>query len=166
MPGVRKARLPTFHPGRAAEVLIAGDVVGAVGELHPRVAAAFGLSGRVIAGKIDLEGILVSREPWTYEPPSVYPPAIFDLAFEVDEPVEAGAVLDAIDESGGALVEARKIFDLFRGNPLPAGRKSIAVRLTLRAPDRTLTDEEVAPIRRVIVARVEEATGASLRGEA
>ena len=166
MPGVRKARLPTFHPGRAAEVLIAGDVVGAVGELHPRVAAAFGLSGRVIAGEIDLEGILVSREPWTYEPPSVYPPAIFDLAFEVDEPVEAGAVLDAIDESGGALVEARKIFDLFRGNPLPAGRKSIAVRLTLRAPDRTLTDEEVAPIRRVIVARVEEATGASLRGEA
>ena len=120
----------------------------------------------MIAGEIDLEGILVLREPWTYEPPSVYPPAIFDLAFEVDEPVEAGAVLDAIDESGGALVEARKIFDLFRGNPLPAGRKSIAVRLTLRAPDRTLTDEEVASIRRVIVARVEEATGASLRGEA
>lgn len=165
-PGIRQAALPGYHPGRGAEVTLAGEVVGAVGELHPRVVAAFGLSGRAIAGEINLDRILAATDSWVYRPPSQYPPVIFDLAFEVDEGVAASAVLAAIDERGGEMLEERQIFDLFRGGPIPDGRKSIAVRLTLRAAGRTLTDEEVAPIRRSIVARVEETTGASLRGEA
>ena len=64
------------------------------------------------------------------------------------------------------MLEDRVIFDVFRGDPVPEGRKSIAVRLTLRAPERTMRDEEVAPLRRAIVASVEQATGAALRGEA
>ncbi len=164
--GLRQAVLPGYHPGRGAEVTLAGEVVGTVGELHPRVIAAFGLNGPAIAGEIDLDRILVATGSWVYRPPSQYPPVIFDLAFEVEEGVAASAVLSAIDEMGGEMLEDRKIFDLFRGDPIPDGRKSIAVRLTLRPPGRTLTDEEVAPIRRSIVARVEETTGASLRGEA
>jgi phenylalanyl-tRNA synthetase beta chain len=161
-PEVRKAAVPGYHPGRGAEL----QPVGVAGELHPSVAAKFGLTGRVIAGEIEIDGILRDADPWEYQPPSQYPPVIFDLAFEVDDAVEAASLLAAIDESGGDLVEDRTIFDLFRGGPVAEGRKSIAVRLALRAPARTLTDEEVAPIRRAIVARVEEATGATLRGEA
>ena len=165
-PGVRRAALAAFHPGRAAEVTVAGDVVGTVGELHPRVVRAFGLTGRVIAGELEIEGLLLERDPWRYEPPSQFPPAIFDLAFEVDDGVDAAAVLAAVDSAGGDLIEDRTIFDVFTGGPIPSGRKSIAVRLMLRAQGLTLTDEELAPARRAIVAAVEEATGASLRGEA
>lgn len=165
-PGVRTAAPSGFHPGRAAEATVGGKSVGVVGEVHPRVAAAFGLSGRVIAGEIEIDDLLADEKTWTFRPPSQYPPVIFDLAFEVDEAVEAGAVLDAIDRFGGDLLEDYRIFDLFTGGPVTEGRKSIAVRLTLRARGRTLTDEEVAPIRREIVAGVEHATGATLRGEA
>jgi phenylalanyl-tRNA synthetase beta chain len=166
-PGLRPAAPPGFHPGRSAEALVAGTVVGIVGEVHPRVAAAFGLSGRVVAGEIEIEDLLIERDDWTFLPPSLYPPAIFDLAFEVDEGVAAADILAAIDTAGGDVLESRRIFDVFVGAPIPEGRKSIAVRLTLRDEARTLTDEEdVAPIRREIVTRVEEATGAALRGEA
>lgn len=165
-PTVRQTISPGFHPGRAAEVLVAGTGVGIVGEIHPSVASAYGLSGPVIAGEIEVEDLLMKREAWTFEPPSLYPPAIFDLAFEVDENVPAGDILVAIDSAGRDVLEGRLIFDLFSGDPIPEGRKSVAVRLTLRSTERTLTDEEVAPIRREIVARVEESTGAELRGEA
>ena len=165
-PGLRRAALPGFHPGRGAEVTIAGVVAGAVGEVHPSVAAAFGLSDRVIAGEIAMGPLIAGREPWSYRPPSQYPPAIFDLAFEVADGVPAADVLSAIDHGSAGLLEAREVFDVFTGPPIEPGRKSVAVRLTLRAGERTLTDEEVAPIRRAIVAGVEDATGASLRGEA
>jgi phenylalanyl-tRNA synthetase beta chain len=165
-PGLRPVTAAGFHPGRAAEVMVSGRVVGTVGEIHPATARAFGLTGRVVAGEIDLEGLLDEKPAWAYRAPSPYPPAIFDLAFEADRQVEAGRLLAAIDASAGEVLEERQIFDVFEGDPIPKGRRSIAVRLTLRAAGRTLTDEEVAPIRRRIVASVEEATGASLRGEA
>ena len=110
--------------------------------------------------------LIAGREPWSYRPPGQYPPAIFDLAFEVADGVPAADVLSAIDHGSAGLLEAREVFDVFTGPPIEPGRKSVAVRLTLRAGERTLTDEEVAPIRRAIVAGVEDATGASLRGEA
>ena len=165
-PTVRQATSPGFHPGRAAEVLVAGTVVGVVGEIHPRVASAFGLSGAVVAGEVEIEDLLLEQDAWTFEPPSLYPPAIFDLAFEVDHDVATGDILAAIDVAGREVLEGRMIFDLFSGDPIPEGRRSVAVRLTLRSTERTLTDEEVAPLRREIVRQVAESTGAELRGEA
>ncbi|MEA3502509.1 MAG: hypothetical protein U9R47_07015, partial [Actinomycetota bacterium] len=73
-------------------------------------------------------------------------------------------VLEAIDGAGEGMVEKRSIFDVYEGDPIPDGRKSIAINLTVRAPDRTLSDEDVAPIRRAIVEAVEAATGGTLRG--
>ena len=87
-PEVRKAAVPGYHPGRGAELLVAGEPVGVAGELHPSVAAKFGLTGRVIAGEIEIDGILRDADPWEYQPPSQYPPVIFDLAFEVDVAVD------------------------------------------------------------------------------
>jgi phenylalanyl-tRNA synthetase beta chain len=112
-----------------------------------------------------LDALVRDLPPWGFDPPSSYPPAIFDLAFEVDEAVSAADLLGAVDTAAGDVLERRDVFDVFTGDPIPPGRKSLALRLTLRAPDRTLTDEEVAPIRRDIVERVTAVTGASLRGE-
>jgi phenylalanyl-tRNA synthetase beta chain len=166
-PSVRPGRAPSFHPGRTAEVLIAGTPVGVVGEVLPEVAARFGLGdGRVAAGELDLEPLLVNRGNWSFRTPSLHPPQIFDLAFSVNEAVPASALLEAIDAGAGTWLEARHVFDVYRGAGIAEGHKSIAVRLTLRAADHTLTDAEVAPVRRSIVERVEAETGAELRGEA
>jgi phenylalanyl-tRNA synthetase beta chain len=147
--------------------LIAGTPVGVVGEVLREVAARFGLGdGRVAAGELDLEPLLVNRGNWSFRTPSLHPPQIFDLAFSVDEAVPASALFEAIDAGAGPWLEARHVFDVYRGAGIAEGHKSIAVRLTLRAADHTLTDAEVAPVRRSIVERVEAETGAELRGEA
>jgi len=155
-----------FHPGRAAAVLVNDREIGMLGEIHPRVAEAVGLKSPVIAGEIDLARLLVDQDLWVFDRPSLYPPVVFDLAFELDDEVPARAVLAAIDTAGERLIERGDIFDVFTGGPIAEGRKSIAVRLVLRDPDRTLGDGDVAPIRRRIVAAVEAQTGGELRGEA
>jgi len=157
---------PASNPGRAAEIVLDGRVLGTVGEIHPAVAGAQGIEGRVIAGELDLDLLVADREPWVFREPSSYPPQMFDLAFEVDATIPAGTILTAIDSAGQGLVEKRRIFDVYEGDPIPPGRRSIAINLVVRAPDRTLSDEDVAPIRRSIVESVERATGATLRGEA
>ena len=154
-----------FHPGRAAEIVADGVVIGTVGEVHPAVAARLGIEGRVIAGEVEIDPLVAEREPWRLNEPSNYPPQVFDLAFEVDTSVPAGLLLDAIDGADEGLVERRRIFDVYEGDPIPDGRKSVAINLTVRAPDRTLSDDEVAPIRKHIVEAVQRATGATLRGE-
>lgn len=162
---VRAAAKAPFHPGRAAEIVADGVVIGTVGEVHPAVAARLGIEGRVIAGEIEIDPLVAEREPWRFNVPSDYPPQVFDLAFEVDTSVPAGLLLDAVDAADEGLVERRRIFDVYEGDPIPDGRKSVAINLTVRAPDRTLSDDEVAPIRKQIVEAVEGATGATLRGE-
>ncbi|MEA2023036.1 MAG: phenylalanine--tRNA ligase subunit beta, partial [Actinomycetota bacterium] len=161
---LRPTERAPFHPGRAAEIMYDGAVIGIVGEIHPAVAAAHGLEGRVIAGEVEVDPLLAARDPWQFDVPSSYPPQVFDLAFEIDSDVPAGDVLTAVDEAGKGMVEKRTLFDVYEGDPIPEGRKSIAINLTVRAPDRTLSDEDVAPIRRAIVEAVEVATGGTLRG--
>jgi phenylalanyl-tRNA synthetase beta chain len=161
---LRAAERAPFHPGRAAEIVHAGVVIGIVGEIHPAVAAAHRIEGRVIAGEVEVEPIVTERDSWPFDVPSSYPPQVFDLAFELDSSVSAGTLLAAIDAAGEGLVENRVIFDVYEGDPIPDGRKSIAINLTVRASDRTLSDEDVAPIRRRIVEAVEAASGGTLRG--
>jgi phenylalanyl-tRNA synthetase beta chain len=113
---------------------------------------------------VEADPIVAERELWRFEIPSSYPPQVFDLAFELDSSVPAATVLAAIDAVGQGMVEKRSIFDVYEGDPIPDGRKSVAINLTVRAADRTLSDEDVAPIRRAIVESVETATGGTLRG--
>ena len=96
--------------------------------------------------------------------PSPYPPVVFDLAFDLPEQAAAVDLMDVIRGVVGQDLERIIVFDVFRGSPLAEGRKSVAVRLTMRSSDRTLTDDEVAPIRGVITKRVSEELGGSLRG--
>ncbi len=155
-----------WHPSRAAEILDPdGTPIGMAGELHPRVADAWGLRGPVVAGELDIAVFLEPQPRWEFVSPSNYPPVINDVAFEVDAGITAESVLAAARAGAGSLLEDARIFDVFEGDPLPAGSKSIAIRLTFRAGDRTLTDDEVGDIRREMVAAVAAATGARLRGE-
>jgi phenylalanyl-tRNA synthetase beta chain len=163
-PWVRQAAIAGFHPGRAAEVGTGDRVIGRLGELHPRVAAAYGIEARVAVAELELDPLVADPGLWAFRPPSPYPPVIFDLAFEVVDDVPAAAVMASARSAAGALLERLVVFDVFSGPPLPPGRTSIALRLTLRAPDRTLTDEDAAPVRREIALAVEAATGGRLRG--
>ncbi len=164
-PAVGPIQRAPFHPGRAAAVMIGDETVGVVGEIDPAVARAAGLDGRVIAGEIDLARLLVDRGPWQFHHPSPYPPQVFDLAFQISDGIGAGAVLAAIEGAAGELLERLEVFDVYTGSAVDEGRRSIAIRLTLRAADRTLSDEEAAPLRRAIVEAVIAGTGAELRGE-
>lgn len=163
--GVRPGRHAAFHPGRCADLTVGTDVVGTVGEIHPTVAASFGLGGRIVAAEMELVELLVDRGAWQFERPSVYPPVVFDMAFIVDEETPAADVIAAARDGAGPLAEEIRVFDVFRGAAVGEGRTSLALAFTLRDPDRTLTDEDAAPIRRSIADAVADRVGGELRGE-
>jgi phenylalanyl-tRNA synthetase beta chain len=161
---IEQAAEAPFHPGRCGRVLVGGAGVGVVGEVHPAVAGRFGLPGRVALGDFDLEALVAAVPPAEFVPPSPYPPVVFDLAFDLTEEVPAASVLEAVHRGAGPTLERVEIFDVFRGAPLAAGRKSIAVRLTFRDPQRTLTDEDLVVVRGRITEGVAAAVGGRLRG--
>jgi phenylalanyl-tRNA synthetase beta chain len=150
-PTLVPARQPFLHPGRAARIEIAGRDAGWIGELHPRVASAWDLPGGA-AFEIDIATLIeasdVGREP--YEDVTTFPSLFQDVAVVVPEDVPAADVRAALLDAGGELLRTARVFDLYRGEQVGEGRKSLALRLEFRAADRTLTDEEVAPIRDAI----------------
>jgi len=163
---VRQAALAPFDPGRCAEILIGETVIGTVGEIHRSVASSFELTGRVVAAEFDLDMLLATQGPWQFTRPSLFPPVVFDLAFLLDTSVASSVVIDAVGAAEPELVEDVSVFDVFSGSSLGKGRKSVAIRIRLRASDRTLSDEDVAPILKVIADGVVNATGGELRGTA
>jgi phenylalanyl-tRNA synthetase beta chain len=161
---VEQAAEPAFHPGRCGRVFLGEATVGTVGELHPAVAARFELPGRVALGDLDLDALLAAEPARGFTAPSAYPPVVFDLAFDLADEVPAAALLREVRGAAGETLERAELFDLFRGPPLASGRKSLAVRLTFRHPRRTLTDEDLVPVRGKIIDAVTAALGGRLRG--
>ena len=153
-----------FHPGRAGRIEVDGVVIGVVGEIHPSVSEGFEVVGRVAAGEIDLGALVGARPEHRFVAPSPHPPVVFDLAFDVEAAVPAADLVDVVRGAGGPTVERVRLFDVFTGPPLGEGRKSLGVRLTVRDPARTLTDEDVAPLRERIAAAVADGLGGRLRG--
>jgi phenylalanyl-tRNA synthetase beta chain len=154
---------PFLHPGRAAAVEIADVPIGWIGEVHPLVCREWDLDAAVgfeIATAALLGAATVGEE--IYEDVTTFPSVHQDLAVVVPTEVSAIAVRDAILEGGGELLRSADAFDLFEGEQLGEGRKSLALRLEFRAADRTLTDEEVAGLRKAIKAELEQ-IGGSLR---
>ncbi len=162
---VRAADPMPFHPGRCAELVLPGGVaVGHVGELHPKVVAALGLPPRTVAGELDVDRLVAAAEqPVRAETLVRSPVAYTDLALVVGEDVPAADVESALRAGGGDLVESIRLFDVYRGDQVGAGHKSLAYRLTVRAPERTLTTEEVSAVRDAAVAAATSATGAIQR---
>lgn len=150
-------------PGRTAEVRLDGQRVGLVGQVHPRVAAAFDIEQDVHLFEVDLEALLphVGR-PRRYQPLSRFPTVEEDLAIVVDEGVQAAQV-QAIIESF-PLVQRATLFDVYTGAPVPEGRKSLAYSIAYQSFDHTLTDAEVNRERKRILGRLSGEVGAVLRG--
>jgi phenylalanyl-tRNA synthetase beta chain len=159
------ADAPSYHPGKSANLMSGETVLGVFGELHPLVARCLDLGARpLLAAEIDLE-LLLPLIPAHYnlEPVPAFPPILEDIAIAVDEDVPAQSVVDVIRQAGGRLLSGVRLFDIFRGEQLGAGKKSLAYSLTYQAPDRTLTDAEAAQVRQRIVRRLEQEFGAKLR---
>ncbi|GAA4403148.1 phenylalanine--tRNA ligase subunit beta [Fodinibacter luteus] len=154
-----------FHPGRCARVTLAdGTVVGHVGELHPKVLAALGLPERTVGGELDLDVLTVAADV-TVQARTLhtFPLAQSDVALVVDEHVPADAVQRSLRAGAGDDLESLTLFDVYRGDQVGEGRKSLAYRLTFRAPDRTLTTEEVSTLRDAAVEAAAIAIGAVQR---
>lgn len=155
------ADAPGYHPGRCAEVSVNGTRIGFVGELHPTAAEAYDLPGRIAVGELDLSNLVGPVSLRQNAAPSVFPRVEFDLAFLVDLEMPADRLLRVTRDAGGGLVESARVFDEYVGGS--DGRKSLGIHYVLRANDRTLTNEDVAPVRGSMV-EAAAGIGAKLRG--
>jgi phenylalanyl-tRNA synthetase beta chain len=159
---VTSAALPPFHPGRCAALRVGDWIVGHAGELHPKVVEALGLPERTCAMELDLDAIpLADSRPAPQVSP--YPPIAVDVALVADTAVPAADLADALHDGGGDLLEDVRLFDVYTGEQVGAGRRSLAYTLRFRAPDRTLTSEEANAARDAAVALAGRRYGAALR---
>ncbi|TWH00077.1 phenylalanyl-tRNA synthetase beta subunit [Nocardioides sp. J9] len=157
------ARMP-WHPGRCAVVSIDEVVIGHAGELHPSVCKAFGLPARSAAVEVDLDALMAAAVDVTPGPVfSTMPVAKEDVALVVDASVTVAEVEAALREGAGELLESVRLFDVYTGEQIGEGRKSLAFALRFRAPDRTLTDAEISAARDAAVAAAVERVGAVQR---
>ena len=158
------AEVAPWHPGRCAELSVDGEVVGHAGEVHPTVCQAFGLPKRTVAAEVDLD-LLIARSVHLRQAPtfSSYPVAKEDVALVVDASVAAADVEAALREGAGELLESIRLFDVYTGDQVGEGKKSLAYALRFRAPDRTLKEGESAAARDAAVKLAAERTGAVQR---
>jgi phenylalanyl-tRNA synthetase beta chain len=151
---VERATHALLHPGKAA-----ATEAGWLGELHPTL-----LEGAWGAFELDLEALAQAvPERLVYEDVLTFPAALQDVAVAVDEDVEVGALLDAAREAAGPLLRDARVFDVYRGEQVGEGRKSVAIHLAFQSPERTLTEDEATELRMRIVAALGERFGAELR---
>lgn len=160
---LRAAQELPWHPGRCAEVLVGDTIVGYAGQLHPAVIERTGLPKGACAVELDLDAVPIVE---TLPAPKVSPfPAVFqDISVVVGDEVAAAAVVDAVRDGAGELLEDVRLFDVYTGPQIGEGRKSLTLALRFRAADRTLTEDEASAARDAAVAVAGERVGAVLRG--
>ncbi len=160
---VAAAATAPWHPGRCAEIRVGGTVVGHAGELHPQVCAEYGVPARTAVAEVDLDALVAASTAPAAPRFSSYPVAKEDVALVVDAQVPADRVAEALRAGAGDLLESVRLFDLYTGEQIEAGKKSLAFALRFRATDRTLTDAETAAARDAAVASAAALTGAVQR---
>jgi phenylalanyl-tRNA synthetase beta chain len=161
----QQAQRPYLHPGRAGEIIAGEQVLGVFGEVHPTVLATWEIDAPAALTLIDL-GLAIEAAPGelTYEDLTTYPELRQDLAVILADDVPADRVTGVVLEAGAPLIAGARVFDAYRGEQVGEGRVSLALHLSFRAADRTLSDEDVAPLRERIVAALENELGGELRG--
>ena len=134
---------PSYHPGRCADIVIGGKVLGVMGQIHPLVAQNYGISGEVYVAELDFTGLMSElAEERVFHSLPRFPAVSRDLALVCDEAVTVGALEACITKAAGPLLRSIRLFDIYRGPGIAEGKKSAAFSLELRADDRTLTDDD------------------------
>lgn len=160
----KQAKRDGMHPGRTADILLDGKTIGFVGQLHPTVQKEYDLKETYVFELALTDLLNTEVEDIRYSPIPRFPSITRDIALVVDEHVIAGDIQQAIIEAGGELLKEVTIFDVYKGDRLPDGKKSIAFSLRYFDPERTLTDEEVTAVHEKVIQAVEQRFGATLRG--
>jgi len=155
---------PSYHPGRCAKVSIDGIELGYMGQVHPLVAKNYGIEAEVYCAEISLTKLFTLQLPEaTYTPLPKYPTVSRDLALLCNEAVTVAEAENVMTAAAGKLLRSIRLFDIYRGTGVPAGKKSMAFALELRADDRTLTDADSEAVVAKILAAAQEELGATLR---
>ena len=155
---------PSYHPGRCARITIGGEDVGCLGQIHPLVAANYGMDCEVYCAEIRFDKLLALQLPEaTYVPLPKYPAVTRDLAIVCREEVTVGEAEAVITQAAGKLLRNIRLFDVYRGTGVPEGKKSLAFSLELRADDRTLTDTDSETVTKNVLGALEGQLGAVLR---
>lgn len=160
------ARYPYLHPGKAARVDVPGaPALGVLGTLRPDVAAAYGVEDvPAHVAELDLDRLAAAAgRTVAFEDLVTYPPAVQDLAVVVDRTVPAADVVAIARKAGGKLTAEVRVFDVYEGDPVPKGKRSLALRVLMRSAERTLNDKDIATVRARIVGALEREVGATLR---
>jgi phenylalanyl-tRNA synthetase beta chain len=156
---------PYLHPGKAAALLLGDERLGALGLLRPDVAARYGIEDRAVyvaeltVAPLAARGLATSL----FEDLLTFPPASQDLAVVLDADVPAAEVVTLVRKAGGKLLREAHVFDVYEGDQVPPGKRSLAVRLLMRSLDRTLTDKDITGVRHKVLAALERDLGATLR---
>ncbi len=162
---VERCDEPFLHPGKSAYILADGKRAGFVGEVHPLVLEAFGIDKPVVAFEINEDDLIASSAGIViFEDLLSFPASFQDIAVVVDEKTAAEEVIKLVREAGAPLLRDAWVFDTYAGDQVGEGKKSIALGLEFRSPERTLTDEDVDGARGGILAALGEKLGATLRG--
>jgi len=161
----RRSNEPFLHPGKAADLLLGGRSAGFLGQLRPDVVAGFGIEGEeVYAAELRIDALLeAAAGERVYEDLIAFPTSTQDLAVVLDAGVAADDLLAAVTKAGGKLLRSAAVFDVYEGDQVPPGKRSLAVRLVIRAADRTLTEKDIGGVRQKVVAALERELGAALR---
>ena len=156
---------PTFHPGRCASVYTKdGEYLGVFGEIHPSVSANYSFGKRVYIAEMDFEKMFDARtKEIKYKPLPKFPSLTRDFSFVCDEELEVGAIEKVMSKAAGSLVESIKLFDIYRGAQVGENKKSVSFKISLRASDRTLNDQEADGAVKKILKALERDLGITLR---
>ncbi|MBQ3483031.1 MAG: phenylalanine--tRNA ligase subunit beta [Clostridia bacterium] len=154
-----------YHPGRCARVLTAdGTALGVFGQIHPLTAANYGVSLPLFAAELDFDAIFAARKAEkAYKPLPKFPAITRDFSFACDESLEVGRIMAVMQKAGGKLCEEVKLFDIYRGPQVGENKKSVSLRMTLRAEDHTMTMEDAEKVTRKVLVLLERELGLTLR---
>ncbi len=155
---------PSYHPGRCAHLIVDGRVMGTLGQIHPLVAKNYGIDGEIYCAELDFTGLQTALAPEkTYKPLPKFPAVSRDLSLVCDEETTIAQLENCISAAGGKLLRKINLFDIYRGANIPAGKKSVAFSLELRADDRTLTDADSDGVIANVLKKLEETLHAVIR---
>lgn len=155
---------PAFHPGRRAEIGIEDKTLCVFGEAHPEVLENYNLPNKAYLFELDFERLVDAVEPMKqFEPIPIYPSVNRDLAIVLDADMAASRPIEIIESAGGELVSSLHLFDVYTGEQVPEGKKSLAFAIEYRSTTETLTDEIVDRVHGGILERLEKELGATLR---